>query len=308
MQKTSSILEESNYYAFGLKHEGYTYTYNYKYKYKYNGKELQDELGLNLYDYGWRNYDAAIARWVTPDPLLNDLDFTFDDNQVDEEDDDEVFNALITKAENGDGIYNPDNLSPYCYGYNNPVTFDDPDGRCPICVAFFIVALFAPEPAMAPTKNQKADAKAMGNMKALKADALTLFVPGGGTRSGASTVLRAVIKKEVKEQVKKTVEKVTNKAQERADKLSKKERPGKDFTKAGKDAVKELNKSKNGGKTVCENCKTETIPGTKDTKGKTPPGNRTEVDHVKRKVEGGSGTPNNGQILCKDCNGKKGLP
>jgi len=34
-----------------------------KFKYKYNGKELQDELGLNTYDYQWRDYDAAIARF-----------------------------------------------------------------------------------------------------------------------------------------------------------------------------------------------------------------------------------------------------
>lgn len=39
------------------------------YKYKYNGKEWQDELGLNFYDFGFRNYDPAIGRWFNTDPL-----------------------------------------------------------------------------------------------------------------------------------------------------------------------------------------------------------------------------------------------
>lgn len=39
------------------------------YKYKYNGKELQDELGLNVYDYQNRTYDPAIVRWLQIDPL-----------------------------------------------------------------------------------------------------------------------------------------------------------------------------------------------------------------------------------------------
>jgi len=34
-----------------------------KFKYKYNNKELQDELGLDVYAYGWRDYDPAIARF-----------------------------------------------------------------------------------------------------------------------------------------------------------------------------------------------------------------------------------------------------
>jgi hypothetical protein len=56
------IAEESNYYPFGLKQAGYnTAKVGVENKYKYNGKELQDELGLNMYDYGARNFDPALG-------------------------------------------------------------------------------------------------------------------------------------------------------------------------------------------------------------------------------------------------------
>jgi RHS repeat-associated protein len=64
------------------------------YKYKYNGKEWQDELGLNFYDYGARNYDPAIGRWMNIDLLA------------------EKFNSM----------------SPYVYGLNDPANVIDPDG------------------------------------------------------------------------------------------------------------------------------------------------------------------------------------
>ncbi|NCT19335.1 MAG: hypothetical protein GW771_14040 [Flavobacteriia bacterium] len=150
-----AILEENHYYPFGLKHNGYNsdhkifefndgtntvvltpVTPNRKetYKYKYNGKEFQDELGLNMYDYGWRNYMPDIGRWTQIDPLFNDLKFAHDINDVDPDDQEEVYMAIINDLEIGGGIYNTDNLNPYGYGYNNPVSFDDPDGRCPSCI------------------------------------------------------------------------------------------------------------------------------------------------------------------------------
>lgn len=88
------IIEENNYYPFGLKHKGYNDYVATNNKYKYNGKELQDELGLNFYDYGARNYDPAIGRWMNIDPLAE-------------------------KSRR---------FSPYTYALDNPVYFIDPDG------------------------------------------------------------------------------------------------------------------------------------------------------------------------------------
>ncbi|MFG2722582.1 HNH endonuclease [Streptomyces sp. NPDC048416] len=37
-------------------------------------------------------------------------------------------------------------------------------------------------------------------------------------------------------------------------------------------------------------------------KGVTPPLDEGHVDHVVRREDGGSGTPENGQLLCRECN------
>ena len=63
--------------------------------YKYNGKELDRMHGLDWYDYGARQYDPAIARFTSMDPLA-------------------------------EKYYH---ISPYAYCAGNPVNYVDPDGR-----------------------------------------------------------------------------------------------------------------------------------------------------------------------------------
>ena len=58
-----------------------------KFKYLYNGKELQDELSLNIYDYGARVYDPVAPRFWQIDPLAEKYSFQSvyvyaDDNPV----------------------------------------------------------------------------------------------------------------------------------------------------------------------------------------------------------------------------------
>ncbi len=83
-------IEESHYYAFGMRIEGLS-TSNPDNKFTYNGKELEDDHGLNWYHYGARFYDAQIGRWHVVDPV--------------------------------DEFY-----SPYTYVGNDPINLIDPDG------------------------------------------------------------------------------------------------------------------------------------------------------------------------------------
>ncbi|WP_159099161.1 RHS repeat domain-containing protein [Aquimarina spinulae] len=80
------IVEEKNYYPFGLQHKGYNFAVNgSKHNYGYNGIELEEGLGLDLYEMPLRQYDPAIARWTSIDPITHHSMSTytaFDNNPV----------------------------------------------------------------------------------------------------------------------------------------------------------------------------------------------------------------------------------
>ncbi len=82
-------------------------------------------------------------------------------------------------------------------------------------------------------------------------------------------------------------------------------RKGKDFTPAGKRQVKHDNSDRNNGQMKCEKCGKDVNPAIKHEKDVSPPNNEAHVDHKIPKSKDGSGTPENGQILCRTCNLEK---
>ncbi len=67
---TAAVQQESHYYPFGLEISALSFNKTQpKNKYLYNGKELQEDFGLDWYDYGKRFYDAEVGRFTGVDPL-----------------------------------------------------------------------------------------------------------------------------------------------------------------------------------------------------------------------------------------------
>jgi len=111
-QKRGPLVEQKDYYAFGMEIPGLStkalktnYAEN---RYKYNGKEAQekefnDGSGLSWDDYGARMYDPQIGRWMVSDPHVE----------------------------------NYESITPYGYCFNNPIRFFDMSGRDPGDIAIF---------------------------------------------------------------------------------------------------------------------------------------------------------------------------
>ncbi|GAA4379797.1 hypothetical protein GCM10023186_17580 [Hymenobacter koreensis] len=92
-----TLVQENHYDPWGMNLVGIESTGSPDAKFQYNGKEKQEDFGLNWNDYGARMYDAQLGRWHAVDP----------------------------KA---DAFYPQ---SPYAYTFNNPLKFVDISGLYP---------------------------------------------------------------------------------------------------------------------------------------------------------------------------------
>jgi RHS repeat-associated protein len=95
--QSGKVLQDNSYYPFGMsmgESLSFISDISTENKYKYNGKEMQDDFGLDWYDYGARFYDPALGRWHVVDPLTYERTW----------------------------------VSPYNYTQNNPLNRIDPNG------------------------------------------------------------------------------------------------------------------------------------------------------------------------------------
>jgi uncharacterized protein RhaS with RHS repeats len=176
----------------------------------------------------------------------------------------------------------------YAYANNSPYKHKDRDGR--IAETIWDVA------SLALSVSEFRSSPSFGNAVGVAVDAAAVVIPGipggvGALRAAAHAAEAG---------------KTAGAAADVAKGAAGGERAGKSFTPAGKAQVKAENAAKNEGQTTCAGCGQTTVAAKKSESGVTPPGNETHVDHVVPKSKGGDGSPENGQVLCRDCNLSKG--
>jgi RHS repeat-associated protein len=97
---TADVVTATDYYAFGMVMPGRSFEVAGAYRYGFNGKEKEDGINIDNYDFGARIYDGRVGRWLSVDPLA---------------------------------IKYPGD-SPFIFGFNTPISFRDSDGNEPVRV------------------------------------------------------------------------------------------------------------------------------------------------------------------------------
>ncbi|MEM1408181.1 MAG: RHS repeat-associated core domain-containing protein [Bacteroidota bacterium] len=292
------VIQTDDYYPFGLTFNSYERITAKKNRYKFNqgtgDKKFRTEritdLDLNLDMTKYRMYDYTTGRFTSIDPLSD--------------------------------AANQETLTPYQYGYNNPIKYSDPYGDCPGCKTFLRASknwlaskagdsevaqfalgvldvavgtlesvIFDPVTDAADMANQAAalgESIAEGNVEGIIANSPTLAADVKATSDMVNDVVDG--DKRAQGQVAATAvsmivggKKITKPPRGKGSVPPKMRDPKRTFTKKQKAEMLQ----EQGGN--CPSCKQ---PKTVD---------QVDGHHIKRHADGGATTKDNGVSLCKDC-------
>jgi RHS repeat-associated protein len=143
-------------------------------------------MNLGLLDFGARNLDKALGRWLGVDPKADHP------NQVDK--------------------------SPYSAFWNNPIKYDDPDGQCPFCPwldAVVDVGFVLYDAGVLIHEKVTTGFTSSANWAALGADGASILVPMSvGAGQAVKAGIKAVNKTDNAVDVVKTTSKVVENAKQ----------------------------------------------------------------------------------------------
>jgi len=142
----------------------------YDSRYKYTGKETDENTGLNYH--GARYYNPSISMCNGVDPLADYL------NQVDK--------------------------SPFAAFWNNPIRYNDPDGRCPIC-PFILIGFLLLEAQPASTPGSDRDHVTIRQAQNEYATNQFLTLIPDGKQTITSQVVAGRVMNEVRSEIKEEV-------------------------------------------------------------------------------------------------------